>query len=364
MLSPAPAGGLERVVQALAIGQHGRSHDVLVIPVVETLPESDAFAAPLVRAGVGVMPIVVPPREYRKEREKLAKILDSFSPDVVHSHGYRTNVVDGGLVRKRGIAMVGSAHGFTGGALRNRVYEWLDCFALRTFDAAIAVSRPLGEKLVARGVRASRLHVVPNAWSQISPPLTREDARAALNLPEDQKVIGWVGRMTHEKGVDVFVDALQQLTATGMTACLVGDGPEREIVESKAKAVGMSNRLVWTGLLQEAGRYFNAFDVLCQSSRTEGIPMVVLEAMAMGIPLVVTAVGGVPDVVSPAEAKLVEPENPSALANALTDAITDAEGATVRAAAAKLRLQRQFSESAWLDAHDHVYTTARRSRSG
>ena len=126
------------------------------------------------------------------------------------------------------------------------------------------------------------------------------------------------------------------------------------------EAVSGETFLRWAGLVQEAGRYFHAFDVLCQSSRTEGIPMVILEAMAMKVPLVVTGVGGVPDVVSPTEARIVASEDAGALAAALDDALSNGAGSTSRAMAARDRLDRDFSSTAWLNGHDRVYDAARR----
>jgi glycosyltransferase involved in cell wall biosynthesis len=110
--------------------------------------------------------------------------------------------------------------------------------------------------------------------------------------------------------------------------------------------------------VREAGRYFPAFDALVLSSRTEGVPMVVLEAMGARVPLVVTAVGGLPDVVSPREALLVPAERPLALAQAIRDVFTGRARAIERAEAAAERLAREFAERPWLESYDRVYHAA------
>lgn len=357
LLAPAPAGGLERVVQGLAIGQVQRGHDVLVVPVVEDWRDDLPFALPLIRAGVAITPIVAAARDYRGERRDLRRVLSAHAPEVVHSHGYHTNVVGRRPVMDAGVPFVATAHGFTRGSVKNRLYEWLDCRALARADAAIAVSQPLAAELAQRGVPRDRLYAIPNGWVQSVAPLARQEARAALALPAEAIVVGWVGRMTREKGLDVFVEALA-LTPPDTIACIVGAGVERELAERRAAALGLSDRVVWAGLVKEAGRYFNAFDVLCQSSRTEGVPMVILEAMAMGIPIVATAVGGVPAVLSEAEASLVAPEDPCALGNAITGTLASPARARDRAHAARDRLARQFSGDSWLDKHEHIYRAA------
>ena len=367
MLAPAHAGGLERVVHALAIGQQRMGHHVVAAPIVDAWPADHSFAAPLVRENVEVRPLIFPARAYRRERSALAALFRDVVPDVVHSHGYHSDVVGGRVARRAGIATVSTAHGFTRGPWRNRLYEHLDRIALRKFDAVAAVSRPLAEELLRSGLLADRVHVVPNAWSRIATPLDRSIARRELGLAAVQFVVGWVGRMTHEKGLDVLVDALGMLADLPLHACVVGAGPER--VPQQSRASGMGARIHWAGPIREAGRYFSAFDVLAVSSRTEGVPMVVLESMAAGVPLVATAVGGIPDVVSSREAILVPAERPDALAAALRSVFMERSGAANRATAALARLEREFAEKPWLDRYQDVYraacdTASRRHRAG
>jgi glycosyltransferase involved in cell wall biosynthesis len=358
VLAPAEAGGLERVVHALAIGQHRRGDTVTVAPIVEAWSDNNSFNVPLARAGVDVRPLVVPPRAYRRERAVVRAVLRELKPDVMHSHGYRPDVVSGGVARSEGVATVSTAHGFTRGPWRNRLYEALDRRALRRFDAVTVVSRPLANELVRSGLSTDRVHVIPNAWSSISTPLERDQARRELGLGLDDFVAGWVGRMTAEKGLDVFADALLLLADQPIVASIIGAGPGREREETRITAANPQPRVRWAGLVQEAGRYFKAFDVLVLSSRTEGVPMVVLEAMASRVPLVVTAVGGIPDVVSPNEARLVPSEHPEALAEAIKSVLDDRNGAMRRVAAAAERLEREFAETPWLSRYDAVYREA------
>ena len=358
VLAPADAGGLERVVHALAIGQRQRGHAIIAVPVAESWNDDHSFAVPLARAGVEVRPLILPARAYLRERTALAELLRAEGPDVVHSHGYHTDVVLGGVARRAVAATVSTAHGFTRGPWRNRFYEHLDRRALRRFDAVAAVSRPLADELQRSGVPGDRLHVVPNAWSRIATPFDRTSARARLGLDPERFVLGWVGRMTPEKGLDVLVDALPALADLPITVCAIGDGPERITGEARAAASGVGERIRWAGLVREAGRYFQAFDLLVLSSRTEGVPMVVLEAMATGVPLVVTAVGGIPDVVSPREALLVPSERPDALASAIRSAFERRDEAAARALAAQARLDRDFAEGPWLDRYDEIYRAA------
>jgi glycosyltransferase involved in cell wall biosynthesis len=360
LLAPAPAGGLERVVHALSIGQHRRGHHVTVAPIADTFSADHSFAVPLLREQIDVRPIVVPARAYRRERAAIRGLLAEVKPDVVHGHGYHANVVNGDIVRRAGIATVATAHGFTRGPWRNRFYEWLECRAFRHFDAVAAVSAPLVEHLAGSGVPGSHIHLVPNGWSRVGAPIPRLEARRKLGLPPEAFVIGWVGRMSFEKGLDVVVDAVQLLRDVPITVVAIGDGPERAAQEARSLALDLQDRMRWPGMILEAGRYFQALDGLVLSSRTEGVPMVILEAMASSIPLVTTSVGGIPNVVSPREALMVPPEQPAALATAIRSLFFDRTAAAERARAARARIEAEFAEDRWLDRYDRVYDEARR----
>jgi glycosyltransferase involved in cell wall biosynthesis len=329
--------------------------------VVQEELRDHPFLSPLARAGVEVREILVPHRGYLKERAAVAALCKELQPDVVHSHGYRTDISDCNVVRGLGIATVATYHGAIRGPLRNRFYEHLHRRFLRHFDAVIAVSRPIASALIASGMSSTRVHVVPNAWSEIAQPLSRQHARAALGLSSNARVIGWVGRVSREKGVDVLVDAMTRLSDPSIVACVIGDGPERAREEARAQQT-MGSRIIWKGIVDEAGRLFTAFDLFVLSSRMEGVPIALLEAAAAGTPIVATKVGSVPDVVTEGEAWLIEPEGSQALADAIERALHDPARSASQAARAQKRLATEFGRDGWLTRHDKIYSVAQKMR--
>ena len=145
--------------------------------------------------------------------------------------------------------------------------------------------------------------------------------------------IGWVGRLTREKGADIFLEALALLPHRAWVASIVGEGRERAALEAQAARLGIADRVRWHGLVPDAAAIYPAFDAWVLSSRTEGTPIALFEAMAARVPAVVTTVGGVPDVVTPFEAILVRPEDPAALAAAIGNLLAEGDGAAARAEA-------------------------------
>src|SRR5206468_12641449 len=159
-----------------------------------------------------------------------------------------------------------------------------------------------------------RIRLVPNAWDGRSHPWSRVEARNALGLPLDAFVVGWVGRLIPVKGCDIFLRAVRMLCDLPVHVSIIGGGPEEERLRALVAEDGVRERVHFHGYREEAAKVFRAFDVWVLSSRSEGTPMVLFEAMAAGVPIVATDVGGVGDVLSDAEAFLVPAKDPITLA--------------------------------------------------
>jgi glycosyltransferase involved in cell wall biosynthesis len=354
VLAPAPVGGLETVVSTLAQAQSRAGNRVVVAPTLSALEEGRNFMDSLAGSAVEIEPVIVPGRRYLRERRALQDMCHRKQVDIVHSHGYRSDIIGGWAGRKSDIPIVTTVHGFAGGGWRNRRYEDLQRWSFRRFDAVVAVSRAMAAELQASGVSTSRLHTIPNALAPTPAAFNRAAARRELGLLTEGVVGGWVGRVSREKGVDVLIDALAILNDPGVHAVVLGDGPERAREENRAKSL-IPETIVWLGNVPDAARYFAAFDFYVLSSRTEGIPMVLLEAMAAGIPIVTTSVGGIPDMLSPLEAMLVAPNDPAALAAAIRTTIADPAAAASRAHAAQLRQRESFAAGPWSERYDAIY---------
>lgn len=220
-------------------------------------------------------------------------------------------------------------------------------------DAVIVVSRPLGDRLAASRVSSERLHLVPNAYRSRTHFAERSAARRELGLPCDAYVIGWVGRLTAEKGADVLLDAISHLDGETIVASFVGDGSQRQSLIARSASIA-HGEVFWHGLVFDASRLLRAFDVFVLSSRTEGTPMVLFEAMNAGIPIVATRVGGVPDVLRREDALLVAPDDPASLAAAIRETMRIPAAALERVASARGRLDA-YRVAPWVEQHNKIY---------
>lgn len=354
--SPGLYGGLETVVHLLASNQVRAGHAVCVIllgvdPAAARHPLADALS----KSGVSVefVPRGRPP--FRDERAHVAAICRRLNANVLHTHGSRPDFIASPAGKAVGIPTVSTVHGVTVQGLKSHLLHMLEWRALRRVSAVIAVSRPLMGVLASKGVPRDRLVLIPNAFASTVEPLSRDDARRALGIPEDRFAFGWVGRLSREKGADVLVESLRSVRSPRPVIVFVGDGPERESLIELARTLGVTDDIRWLGAVPSGAALFAGFDGFVLSSRSEGTPMCLFEAMDAGIPAIVTAVGGVPDVVSDREALIVQPEQPAALAAAIDALIADRQAGRERATAARARLSAAYSVGPWIERHNDLY---------
>ncbi len=355
LTAPAPFGGLETVVETLCGGLADHKVRASVVAVLERPEPNHPFVRALRNRGIEVLPLVVGTRNYLKEIREVSQLIDETNADLLHTHGHRSDVIGGLVASRKRLPAVSTLHGFMAHTWSGQVREWIQLRRLRRFDAVVGVSAGILERAAAAGIAPDRLHLVPNAWAGGAEPADRATARASLGLPEEAFVVGWVGRLSHEKGPDIFLEALARWGSNEAVGSVIGDGRDRSALEQRAEALGVQTQVRWHGVREDAARLMKAFDVLVLSSRTEGVPMVLLEAMHAGIPLIATSVGGVPSVVDSTQALLVPAESPDALVKALRELRGDMASARLRAQRAAHRLATQFAVEPWVNRYVEVY---------
>lgn len=360
VIAPAPYGGAERVVEMVSSAQARAGHEASVIGVVEPDRTDSPFFARLEEEGVPCHRVAVGPRAYVAEVRALRAAFDRLRPDVVHTHGFRPDVLAGWTARRSGIAVVSTAHGFVVQGGRARLTHRLQLRAFRDGREVITVSRRLARQLAAEGVSEQRVHSVPNALSSSFAPLDRSTARERLGLPAGEFVVGWVGRLGPEKAPDLMLEAMSAVDSSASIS-IIGDGPMDEGLRTMAAVEELRGRVRLHGRIEDAGRLLPAFDVLALSSRTEGTPIVALEAMASGVPVVANRVGGLPSLLEhQVHGLLADPGDPGQLGREIERLRADRDLGARLAAAARARLDERYGERAWVAAHADVYDRARK----
>ncbi len=245
---------------------------------------------------------------------------------VLASWAYPDAVAAGWLARRLGIPYVVKVHGSDLNVQATHAWRRPQIRSgLRRAGAVVAVSRALADKAVALGVAPAAAHVLYNGVDQaLFAPSSPSQARLRLGLSADAPLLLYVGNLKLAKGCMDLLDAFPAVLAARGKAQLVyvGNGPSRRALMERATALGCAKRVHLIDAVPHASLpdWFNAADLLCLPSHNEGVPNVVLEAMACGTPIVASTVGGIPEVVPDFAGMLVAPRAIEALSSALIDA--------------------------------------------
>ncbi len=280
----------------------------------------------------------------------LRRIVDELRIDLVHAHDYKTNFLAQVLSRQAGITPLSTAHGWSGHHCRERLlYYPADKLLLRRFPLVIAVCSEIAATLAASRVSSERIRTILNGVDsdQFRPdPARRTATRQSLGIDNGKLVIGAVGRLEKEKRYDLLIDAFAQLRRFHPETRLViaGDGSQRRKLQHQIERRGLGGHCQLLGHVTDIVRLYDALDLFVQSSDNEGAPNVVLEAMAMEVPVVATDTGGTRDLVDHGvHGLLVTPGNSTKLGEAIHSALTDRDAARIRVKKARTRVERDLS---------------------
>ncbi|MFT5291613.1 MAG: glycosyltransferase involved in cell wall biosynthesis [Planctomycetota bacterium] len=271
---------------------------------------------------------------------------------IWHGHDYKSNLLGLLVARRVGVHLVSTAHGWVHRTVRTPLYFAIDRWCLRRYQRVIAVSRALGIECLAAGVSSSRLTVIENAIdaSHVSP--------ATLAPRPECLHLGAVGRLSPEKGFLDLLEAFRRLFEGG--ACLqltiFGEGEQRHELEEFIHMHGLQGQVRLAGFEANKAAIFNELDIYVSSSYREGLPNALLEAMAYGLPIVSTSVGGVPDALTHGvDALLSQAGDVDALHDNLRILIRDRQLQIRFAQAARKRVLEQYSFSQRMDKMTALY---------
>lgn len=279
---------------------------------------------------------------------RIASMARDVGADVLHCHQY-SPFVYGALARlaRPGLRVVFTEHGRLSDARPSRKRRLLNPVLAHAATRIVSVSHDLKRHMVAEGLPARRIEVVHNGID-IGPEPDRDAAaalRRRLSLPADTPLVGTVARLDPVKHLQTLVEAIGHpaVRAAGLHLVVVGDGPERDRLEYESRARGLQPLVHFLGHRDDARSYLAGLDVYVNSSISEGISLTILEAMAAGVPVVATRVGGTPEIVTDDVGRLVPARDASALASSLAALAADPSLRAALGRAARARVAAHFT---------------------
>lgn len=294
----------------------------------------------------------------------IARIARDENATLIHSHGYKGDVLMGPLPgRIRNMPMVRTQHGRTSTQKLSRIwmYEALDSLIMRGMDAVIQVSDPGGRREHVYPV-GKRTFVIENGIPELKfdPSSAFSSDPAVREFCKEGFIIGTISRLSEEKGLVHLIDALRILRRhhAGVKTVILGDGPQRRVLQTMVDNAGLSGSILLAGYRNYAYHYLPHFDVFVLPSLTEGLPIVILEAMQAETPIVATRVGGIPALLENGKTGvLVRPGDPAALAAAISGVLSDPRGARAMAENARTVAVTNYSSRRMAESYQLVYET-------
>ena len=293
---------------------------------------------------------------------RLAALVRARGIRLIHSHGKGAGVYGRLVARAARIPAVHTFHGIhfeRYPAPARAAYFALERRLSRWTRTVINVSRVQeSEGLALRLFTAAQSRVVPNGVdgeALAEGAMDRSAARLKLGLSPDARVIGCAARLDPVKRLDLLLHAVAAVP--NVEAVVIGRGPEGERLRTLSRALGLGARVRLSGEIPDAWRLYRAFDVYVSASSKEGMPVAVLEAMALGLPVVVTDIPAHREVLGP-EAETLAEATPEALATMLRSVLDDADRRARLGAGNRERVRREFGIASMVDAVERIYRDA------
>jgi glycosyltransferase involved in cell wall biosynthesis len=296
----------------------------------------------------------------RKAITSIRELVKRAAVDVVHAHGYKADLYAYFALRASGVPLVSTCHTWYDNDRKTFFYGVLDRLILRAYARVVAVSEDVRQRLLKSGVKAKKISMIRNGIDLR--PFDRASAVVKDELAWGAyQVVGLVGRLSVEKGVDIFLHAAARVLAHCPDAKFIvaGDGPDRAELETLIDQLGIRGSVRLLGRRDDMSSLYASLDVMVSASRQEGLPIAILEGMASRLPLVATAVGEVPTVILDGRTGMLVPaEAPDLLAAAIIELLRDPAKRERLGSAARQLIQDEYSAARMTADYLRVYEEA------
>lgn len=290
---------------------------------------------------------------------RIRKYASENQINLMHCHGYKSNFY-GLLAGKKWIPIVTTNHNWLTSHWKLRAYRRFDSLLIRYFTRIIAVSDGVRKEMLRYGVPKEKIRVIDNGidLTRFGDTRSPEAIREEFGIKKGVTVIGTVGNLGAEKGHVYLLQAAKGIVHSVGTVkfVFVGDGPMRVYLEHEALALGIRDNVIFTGFRTDVPTLLSAMDIFVLPSVIEGLPMVLLEAMAAQKAVVATRVGAIPKVVNNGNGILVEPRDAAGLQNAILSLLTSEEKRQKFASAGHDTVRKGFSSERMSSEYIHLYS--------
>ena len=286
-------------------------------------------------------------------RREIVQLIKENSIRVLLCHGYKAGIVGWFAARKARIPAISVSRGWTRETWKVAVYEHLDRMILKRMQRIVCVSNAQASKVQLLGIKSDRIAVIHNSIClerfRVVEPIFRQRLLQFFPVADRRgvnSIIGAAGRLSPEKGFDVLIEAAKRVVSqhNDVGFVLFGDGKLADDLRRQIQSCGLEKRFILAGFTDRLDRFMPHLDLFVQSSRTEGLPNVLLESLAAGVPVVATDVGGTSEALNQGLCgELTPPANPELLADAICQLLAQPDRMSDLSVSGKVWVESEFS---------------------
>jgi len=228
---------------------------------------------------------------------QISQFIQDNQIDILHCHGYKADIIGYLASRDLNIERVTTLHGWWyGRSIKLNLYRWLDHFTISKFDKVVTVSKPIKSLLIDAGFSFNKVVYIPNGvdFEQIN-KADGSRIKNIFNIKKDKVLAGTAWRLSKEKGYEYLLLAVKDIP--NLILLIIGEGPLKSKLIKLGKKLNIEDKVIFTGFRDDIYDLIASMDIFVLPSISEGLPLVLLEAMALQKPVIATCVGDIPDII-------------------------------------------------------------------
>ena len=358
-ITPAGCYGAERWVLALA-NNLNPEHMVCDLAVTRESSAQDLTVAELYPNSAGdVHYLDMAGRFDFRVVKQLCDVIQKRGIDVIHTHGYKSDILGFLAAKRAGIRCVSTPHGFSGKVgLKLAAFIRIGTWMLRYFDRVAPLSEELVSDMKRFRVPDKKITFIRNGVDLTEIDAALEEFEALVKSSEGDRIIGFIGQMIPRKGIPDLIDVFDQLYQedNNLKLQLLGDGSQREGLEEKASEQDSAKAIEFLGFRSDRLELLSRFHLFVMTSSLEGVPRCMMEAMAVGVPVVAYDIPGVDRLVKHGETGLLAPHGDKAsLASCCRQLLDNPALAATLSGNARQLIDEKYSAARMAQEYEHLY---------
>lgn len=351
--------GAEVFVLTLVENLNISRFNVIAVFLKDKIADEFAFLDQLKQKGITTEVINLRGRYDVTSIFRLRKLIRKHNVNMLHCHGYKGNVIGFFATLFTKTKRITTVHGWTQVDFKVMMYELIDKIVIRYYDKLIAVSEDIKKQLLSYAVPRNKIFVVHNGIDVARfSPRKKGKLKREFKISARYKIIGTIGKLSKEKGHKYFLKAATEIKKkySNVKFVIVGEGALKRKLKTLAKKVKIENSVIFVGFREDIPEILDDFDIFVLSSVREGIPLVLLEALAKAKPVVSFEVGGIPEVITNGETGiLVQARNYKSLAENVVSLLNKPQLAKKIAKKGQERVKKDFNLEAMTDKYQEIY---------